>query len=118
MNTKLNRFNVITLTLTSLLGFGAAMAASDAEATEATEAQSVTVSYKDLDLSRSTDVQKLYKRLEHAAASVCLAEPAAEQFVRHLAWQHCYNDALDSAVLQVRSPELLALYRSQPSRES
>jgi UrcA family protein len=115
MNTKTNRFNVITLTLTSLLGFGAAMAASDAEAADA---QSVTVSYKDLDLSRTTDVQKLYKRLEHAAASVCNDEPDAAQFSRHLAWQRCYNDALDSAVLRVRSPELLALYRSQPSRES
>ena len=115
MNTKTNRFNVITLTLTSLLGFGAAMAAADAEAADA---QRVTVSYRDLDLTRTADVQKLYRRLKHAAASVCLEEPAAEQFSRHQAWAHCYNDALDSAVLQVRSPELLALYRSQPSRES
>jgi UrcA family protein len=118
MNTKLNRFNVITLTLTSLLGFGAAMAAADADAAPAADAPSVTVSYRDLDLTRSTDVQKLYRRLQHAAASVCSGEPAGEQFARHLAWQHCYNDALDSAVLQVRSPELLAFSHAQSTRES
>lgn len=115
MNNRINRFNVITLTLTSLLGFGGAMAAADAQAAEA---QRVTVSYRDLDLSRSTDVQRLYQRLKHAARSVCLDEPAAEQFVRHRAWQGCYDHSLDSAVMQIRSPELLALYRSQPARES
>ena len=115
MNTRINRFNVITLTLTSLLGFGAAMAAADAQAADA---QRVTVSYRDLDLSRATDVQRLYQRLEHAARSVCLDEPSAEQFARHRVWQSCYDSSLDSAVMQVRSPELLALYRSQPTRES
>ena len=36
MNTQFNRFNVMTLTLTSLLGFGAAVgAASRAQAAEA-----------------------------------------------------------------------------------
>ena len=120
MNTRINRFNVITLTLTSLLGFGAAMAAADAQAADAqaADAQRATVSYRDLDLSRSTDVQRLYQRLKHAARSVCLDEPSAEQFARHRAWQSCYDNSLDSAVMQVRSPELLALYRSQPTRES
>ena len=115
MNTKCNRFNVIPLTLTSLLGFGAAMAASDADATEA---QSVNVSYQDLDLSRTADVQKLYKRIKNAAASACLDAPPAMELARHLAWERCYSAAVDSAVMQVRSPELLALYRSQPPRES
>jgi hypothetical protein len=40
------------------------------------------------------------------------------ELARHLAWERCYSAAVDSAVMQVRSPELLALYRSQPSRES
>jgi len=115
MNTQLNRFNVITLTLTSLLGIGAAMAAADAQAADA---QSVTVSYKDLDLSRPADVRTLYKRIENAAASACLDAPTNMDLARHLAWKRCYSAAVDSAVMQVRSPELLALYRSQPSRES
>lgn len=115
MNTKTNRFNVITLTLTSLLGFGAAMAAADATASNSRD---VTVSYKDLDLARPADVRTLYKRIENAAASACLEAPPTADLARHLAWEHCYSAAIDSAVMQVRSPELLALYRSQPSRES
>ncbi len=62
MNTKPNRFNVITLTLTSLLGFGAAMAAADATASTGRD---VTVSYRDLDLARPADVRTLYKRIEN-----------------------------------------------------
>jgi UrcA family protein len=115
MNTKTNRLNVITLTLTSLLGFGAAMAAADATASNSRD---VTVSYKDLDLARPADVRTLYKRIENAAASACLEAPPTADLARHLAWEHCYSAAIDSAVMQVRSPELLALYRSQPSRES
>jgi UrcA family protein len=115
MNTKINRFNVITLTLTSLLGFGAAMAAADAEASTGRD---VTVSYKDLDLSRPADVRTLYKRIENAAASACLEAPPTVELARHLAWERCYSAALDSAVMQVRSPELLALHRSQPSSAS
>ena len=115
MNAKSNRFNVITLTLTSLLGFGAAMAAADAEASNSRD---IVVSYKDLDLSRPADVRTLYKRIENAAASACLEPSPAVDLSRHLAWERCYSAAVDSAVMQVRSPELLALYRSQPSRES
>jgi UrcA family protein len=115
MNTKINRFNVITLTLTSLLGFGAAMAAADAAASNGPD---VTVSYRDLDLSRPADVRTLYRRIENAAASACLSAPPTVELARHLAWERCYSAAIDSAVMQVRSPELLALYRSHPSRES
>jgi UrcA family protein len=109
MNTRPNRFNVLTLTLTSLLGVGAAIGA--ASAAQAHEMPDVTVSYRDLNLSRSADVQVLYRRLERAASSVCMQVPAWE-LSRHLAYSRCYNSALDSAVLAVRSPELLALDRA------
>jgi UrcA family protein len=109
MTLKTNRFNVITLTLTSLLGFGAAMAASDAKAAEPAP---IVVSYQDLDLSRPADARTLYQRLEHAAAAACSEAPSAAELSRHLAWSRCYDTALDSAVLQVRSPELLAIHRS------
>jgi UrcA family protein len=56
----------------------------------------------------------LYRRLRQAASDVCMpASPA--QLSRYMQWQRCYHTALDSAVLQVRSPELLALYRSSGS---
>ncbi len=115
MNTTLNRFNVVTLTITALLGCGAAMAASNANAATGRD---VTVSYQDLNLARAADVRTLYKRIENAAASACLEAPATADLARHLAWERCYSAAVDSAVMQVHSPELLALYRAQPSRAS
>jgi len=108
MNTKSHRLNVITLSLSSLLGFGAAIGAANcAQAAETAAA----VSYRDLNLSTAKDVQTLYHRLEKAAASVCMQVPQRE-LSRHLAYSRCYNAALDSAVLEVRSPELLALDRA------
>jgi len=111
MFTKPNRI----LTLSALLGLGAlsavgAMGVAQAAnvAPAAAAAPSVTVSYRDLDLSRPGDVRTLYRRLQHAAASVC--QPVSQlELSRHLAWQRCYDSALDSAVMAVRSPELLAL---------
>jgi UrcA family protein len=110
MNTRSNRFNVITLTLTSLLGFGAAVGA--ANCARAAAAPSLTVSYRDLNLSQPKDVRTLYRRLEHAASNVCMQVPERE-LARHLAYSRCYNAALDSAVMAVRSPELLALDRAE-----
>jgi len=106
MITKTRRSHVITLTL-SLLGAGAALGvANDASAA----APAVTVSYSDLNLARAGDVQTLYHRLQRAAAAVCDPAPARE-LSRHLAYSRCYQSALDSAVLEIRSPELLALSR-------
>lgn len=106
MNTRTHRIPVITLTLTSLLGLGAAAGA--VSCAQAAEAPSITVSYKDLDLSRSTDVHTLYRRLEQASAQVCRYMPT-EGLQQHQAYTRCYRSALESAMLEVRSPELLAL---------
>ena len=108
MNTSTHRFHVITLTLTSLLGFGSALGA--ASCAQAGEAPAVTVSYRDLNLSSPADVQTLYRRLKRAASTVCTQ--GSGELSRHLAFSRCYNAALDSAVMAVRSPELLALDRA------
>ena len=116
MNTKTHRIPVITLTLTSLLGLGAA--AGSVSCAQAAEAPTVKVSYKDLDLSRATDVHTLYRRLERASAQVCGDMPAAS-LAQRMAYERCYQSALESAVLEVRSPELLALDKSvRGGRES
>jgi UrcA family protein len=108
MKTNTDHLHVITLTLTSLLGLGGAVAASEARATDAAP---VVVSYQDLDLSRPADAHALYRRLEHAAAEACQTAPASIDLARHQVWMRCYDGALDSAVLQVRAPELLAIHR-------
>jgi UrcA family protein len=112
MNTRTRHINVITVTLSSLLGFGAAIGcASSAHADEATE---VKVSYADLNLSQPVDVQTLYRRLRNAAASVCSQYQSRELAVHH-AYTRCYESALESAVAEIRSPELLAVDRAAHS---
>jgi UrcA family protein len=112
MNTRTRHINVITVTLSSLLGFGAAVGcASNAHADEAT---AVKVSYTDLNLSQPADVQTLYRRLEKAAASAC-GQYRSPELARHLAYTRCYDSALESAVTEIRSPELLALDRAAHS---
>jgi UrcA family protein len=106
MITKTNRMPVITLTLTSLLGFGAAIGA--ANSAQAAEAAGIKVSYADLNLARGADVQTLYRRIEHAAANACTPVDQRE-LARHLAYVRCYDAAIEAAVAEVRSPELLAV---------
>jgi UrcA family protein len=106
MNIRTHRIPVITLTLTSLLGLGAAAGA--VSCAQAAEAPPITVSYRDLNLSRPADVHTLYQRLERASAQVCRYMPT-EGLEQRQAYTRCYESALESAVLEVRSPELLAL---------
>jgi UrcA family protein len=106
----MNRSNSIrTVLLCALISasstFGVVQAAAPAPA------PSVSVSYRDLDLSRPEDVGVLYHRLQQAAASVCPSVPKWE-LTRYPTYQRCVTAALDEAVLQVRSPELLALHRA------
>jgi UrcA family protein len=113
MSTKSNRPNVLTFTLSSLLGLAAAIGIGGGA--QAAETPSITVSYRDLDLSRPGDVKVLYHRLSQAASRVCMGEPAEWDLSRHLVWSRCYYAVLDSAVTEVRSPELLALYQASRS---
>ena len=70
--------------------------------------------YGDLDLSRPADVDTLYGRLRLAARGACL--PLPQQPLHYLKWQRCYIAVLESAVLGMHSPELLARYRdSEPA---
>jgi UrcA family protein len=71
----------------------------------------------DLNLYNPADVAKLYSRISRAASSVCNAansnpQPHMSYFVR------CYQDAMDRAIKQINSPELVALYRDKLSHGS
>ncbi len=100
--------NALAVVFVTMLGAVAADAAGVASAGQL-DAPTVKVSYRDLDLSRPADVRTLYGRLQHAAASVC-GQVSTLELQRYMAWKRCYRSALDSAVLSVHSPELLALY--------
>jgi UrcA family protein len=72
---------------------------------------SVKVAYVGLNLSQPLGAQLLYRRLQQAAQGVCGRLDPVDT-AAYLRWQHCYDGALQRAVLQVNAPELLAVYRS------
>lgn len=71
----------------------------------------MTVSYQDLNLANTADVRVLYRRLKAAANDVCGNVPALE-LQRHLAYERCYNAALQDAVMKIDVPQLQAMYQS------
>jgi UrcA family protein len=78
---------------------------------------SIKVAYAGLDVSQPAGAQLLYRRLQQAAQGVCgRLDPI--DVGAYLRWQHCYDAALQRAVLQVNAPQLLALYRSDTGTHS
>lgn len=71
----------------------------------ADEPGSVSVSYRDLQLSRPGDARKLYLRLQYAAQTVCVAPPRFE-LERYAVFQRCVQTTLANAVTRINSPEL------------
>jgi len=65
----------------------------------------VTVSYRDLDLSRPADAHVLYSRLVRAAVAVCPQVPTYE-VARFAASQRCVKDVVADAVQRVHSATL------------
>jgi UrcA family protein len=96
-----------------LLIFGALTASLFAPVgtASASNAPDVIVRYADLDLSRPSDVERLYSRLQTAADSICLSSSPYE-LARYAAYQRCLQAVLDRAVSQVPSQALLALHRA------
>jgi UrcA family protein len=91
-------------------GIGSGIGTESSAAT----APSVKVAYAGLDLSRPVGAQLLYRRLQQASQGVCGRLDPIDT-AAYLRWQHCYDGALQRAVLQVNAPQLLALYHSDAS---
>jgi UrcA family protein len=114
MSTLLNRISCGALSAACTLAIAVGLASG---VTTASAADDIKVSYADLQLQRPADVKILYQRLARAAESVC-AEVPTQELARHEAYRRCYQSALDSAVQQVRSPELLAYERARNGKQS
>lgn len=71
---------------------------------------SVVVSYTDLDLSEPAGAQTLYARLRSAAKKVCGNRPPPLELRASMAYQDCYNFALNKAVKRVNNQQLYALH--------
>jgi UrcA family protein len=115
MNIQTCKFALRPLVL--LLGAGSALGIGGIGSGSALAAQEIAVSYRDLDLSSAADTRVLYRRLQRAAGDVCGVTVADAELARHLAAQRCYAAALEHAVMQIDSPQLLATYRNDPASQ-
>jgi len=100
-----------------IVSAGSAFALAGIATASAADVPQISVSFKDLDLSRAADAKVLYRRLQSAATDVCQPVPAKE-LSRTLAWKQCYNAALERAVMQINAPQLVALHRADSSTVS
>jgi len=71
---------------------------------------SVAVSYADLNLADPAGARTLYARLKRAAGKVCGNQPSPLDLSASMAYQDCYDSALDKAVKRVGSKQLYALH--------
>ena len=88
-------------------------AAADAPPRSTT--RSITVSYRDLDLSRPAGIDRLYVRLQRAAREVC--SPRELRFLGMRSDRaRCYESALDNAVANIDNPGLSGFHLAQTGR--
>jgi UrcA family protein len=91
------------------------LGSSEASAASPGAGRTVTVNYRDLNLSTIDGAIKLYERLKGAARTVCdgpLTGVAAYQ-----EWRSCYDAAMADAVAKVGSPLLTAVHRG-PAKDA
>ncbi len=110
MNTPI--LTLALLAATAGLGSAAVRAstAPDRDAGDSVTSHDI-VRYRDLNLSSDTGAERLYRRLDRAAARVCGDNPFDPAYMR--LWQSvrsCETGALGRAVAQVDSPKLTAIY--------
>ena len=77
--------------------------------------RTMTVTYRDLNLSTVAGATTLYQRIKGAARSVCGDEGRGLDEQRQ--WRSCYRGAIAGAVATVHSPLLIAVHSGE-SNES
>ena len=77
--------------------------------------RSIKVSYGELDLSKSSGAETLYRRIKKAAYVVCGAYDSPMPW-SYTAKSKCFKTAIDDAVGQVNSPLLTSLHRNENTR--
>ena len=90
------------------------LGAAQASADHAIATRSVTVNYRDLNLSTIEGATTLYERLKGAARRVC-DEPTSG-LDQHRAYQACYRAAIADAVTKVNNPLLTKVFEGPNSK--
>jgi len=99
---------------TALVIATASMIATIASAKEHDGRVSTVVRYGDLDLSRSTDVARLYRRLKFASERVCYLTDDYHNMRLKQVQADCMQGALNRAVERVNAPKLTQLHAAEP----
>ena len=71
----------------------------------------VVVTFDDLNLASTAGARTLYARLKSAAQQACGSRPTGRDLQGYMAYQSCYDSALDKAVRKVDNAHLQALHR-------
>src|SRR5215471_7291006 len=80
--------------------------------TDIDHVRSATVYAADLDLTRESDAQVLYQRIEDAAQSLCMTELTFDTKTHR---RQCVESAIDRAIDRANAPQLSAIH-SQSER--
>ena len=95
----------------------AAISCGSALATDGPALPSRTVNYSDLNLTSSTGVVALYKRIESAATTVCQLPQGTRRLLIEDEARACRADAIDRAIAQVNLPALSAVHFARTGRK-
>jgi UrcA family protein len=85
------------------------LGSSEASAGPPAAGRTVTVNYRDLNLSTIDGAITLYQRLKGAARTVC--DGPVTGVAAYQEWRSCYDAAMADAVSKVNSPLLTAVHR-------
>src|SRR5215469_10736954 len=100
---------LVTVTLSSVVLFLGITPAWSGTPTE----RSITVSFRDLDLSSPKDANELYRRIQSAARQVCGYVGA--DLIEQSLWRGCYRNTVTDAVGKVNNPLLTAIHTGHPA---
>jgi len=92
----------------TVLTFSAAAHAGDVPT--ALRSAKITVRYSDLDLSKQSDAQVLYRRLQRASGQVCMHYRDLDSLSKKKLYDQCYQNALARAVDRIDHATVNAAY--------
>lgn len=97
----------------ALIGYAPLGNAAPIEGTITSASKSITVSYRELDITKPWGLEVLYSRIQHAARSVCDFDFSVKELGRMSTAKKCYLTAVDDAVRQINRPTLTAYHRAK-----
>ena len=76
----------------------------------------ITVKFRDLDLSKPDGVATLYQRIERSARLVCTDSSSPWDAGRVATMQRCYEAAIQDAVSNINQPQLTAFHQAKTGK--